>query len=433
MKKMKKIMSKVKGFLFPEEPSKWRLWGCFFLFYIMILFCGYLILSVARWAPPIKSTQGIPDLLSLFSIQANFYSFVIGRNYIFLTIIGLIFFIASLLYFFVLRKVLLEKHRLFYLADVFSFGSGLRTLGLSAIICLILAVVFYRYLLTQDPICICTPNKIIIHILISIFSGTLSMWLLHLLDYHWTCRFLLQNKEIGFDKTINFITTTWTLRTDNYEEFRKKDKEEFLQTSHDLDDLYDREQDIKTIPELIKQSKEYLEKLKGDEEGIGKLLKRHGNIVALFHPDYLPHLSHIYLKLSQLRALNIPPRRMQFLCRRWTVRGLESEYILVHNISELRPEYLECQENIEGIVKDKILGKKISGEGNILEKIKDGLQLTKNDKILDDLFDVIIDLIKRWKEPKWRQKSLKKRATVIVAPDGSLVQINIEEERQFNI
>ena len=137
--------------------------------------------------------------------------------------------------------------------------------------------------------------------------------------------------------------------------------------------------------------------------GMRTLLDAYGNVAALFHPDYLPHLSHTYLKLSQTRALNMPPRRIQLLGRQWTSRGLESEYVVVHDVSEMRSEYSEHPERVTA---DQQTEEKPSSN--------------EDDK-------------KEERKTKWRSRPLKKRARVVVAPDGSLLKIAIEEERQFNI
>jgi hypothetical protein len=98
----------------------------------------------------------------------------------------------------------------------------------------------------------------------------------------------------------------------------------------------------------------------------------------IVHPDKLAHLSYLQLLLTQIRGQNVPPRRMQLLHRRYGFWGMTSEYVLVHDITDL--------------VFDPI---------------------TKNSSVV--------------------RKSLKKRGSVHVTYSGALISIDIEEERQVNI
>jgi hypothetical protein len=172
------------------------------------------------------------------------------------------------------------------------------------------------------------------------------------------------------------------------------------------------------------------------------LLESYGNVAALFHPDYLPHLSHTYLKLSQMRALNMPPRRIQLLGRQWTQRGLESEYVVAHDVSEIRSDYSE--RIMQELDRDAItLASMASARGAptdpdatrvIRGLTKADMKAQNEGKQGGDDNNKGTEGKERERPPiKWRARPLKKRARVVVAPDGSLVRIAIEEERQFNI
>ncbi|MEG3638361.1 hypothetical protein [Magnetococcus sp. PR-3] len=158
------------------------------------------------------------------------------------------------------------------------------------------------------------------------------------------------------------------------------------------------------------------------EESIQPLRSVFGNIANLYHPDYLPHLSHLYLKISQMRGLNVPPRRIQLLNRTWSKRGLVSEYVLVHNISELRSDYLEGQD-WDKYLHDLAVHLSLP---SFAHKPGEETSLEQVDRFVKELKNLDY-------QPKWRQRSLKKRALVTVAPDGGLLEIAIEEERQINI
>jgi hypothetical protein len=165
--------------------------------------------------------------------------------------------------------------------------------------------------------------------------------------------------------------------------------------------------------------------------GMSELIKSYGSVAALFHPDYLPHLSHTYLKLSQMRALNMPPRRIQLLGRQWSLRGLESEYVVVHDVSDIRSDYRERQVDEESKTKrgnteaapppGAVSGETELASGTAVGKMSDATA-DKNGYESGEQH-----------KTKWRSRPLKKRARVVVAPDGSLIRIAIEEERQFNI
>lgn len=145
---------------------------------------------------------------------------------------------------------------------------------------------------------------------------------------------------------------------------------------------------------LLKKLYESLDKrLDSLQDELDPWVRRHGNVALLFHPDYLPHMSSAYLQISQWRGLNIVPRRVQLLARHWSLKGLDSEYVIVHDVSDIRQGYPERPPMLLGETDQK------DSEA----------------------------------ASKWRLRSLKKRAIVNVAPNGANLGIAIEEERQFNI
>lgn len=173
----------------------------------------------------------------------------------------------------------------------------------------------------------------------------------------------------------------------------------------------------------------------------------YGTIANLYHPDYLPHLSYLYLENSQLRALNVPPRRVQLLGRKWTRRGLVSEYVVVHNISDLQRGYIEdCELGRDNEPNDRETGSQTnrikcsSAEQHFMAMLdktekrfiaaKDNKEGLEQQKEQTAIFQSLLELRPT---AKWSQRSLKKRCLVTVAPDGTLLQIAIEEERQINV
>ena len=168
-------------------------------------------------------------------------------------------------------------------------------------------------------------------------------------------------------------------------------------TARDLMDvLPDREMTADALVQLVDRLKQRLRALADDME---PWIQAHGVVALLFHPDFLPHISSSELQVSQLRALNIVPRRVQLLTRRWSLSGLESEYVVVHDVSDIRPGYGDPPQQ------------RRAGQGN----------------------ETAVSSVNGDRPSKWRFLTLKKRAVVHLAPDGALRLIAIEEERQFNI
>jgi hypothetical protein len=296
-----------------------------------------------------------------------------------------------------LRKGLLARHRLYILAGQYRSGNGFVEVAIPGMVCLAIAFILA---LTKCRLGECSPAAAsAIYGLMMIGSLFFSVWLLHLADYSYVSRDLSADKTGHLSNTIQWLSEATVARLEETERFHKK-----IRRGASLgDDLPDREIGQDVLKTLLRNLEDRLTKFQADEN-FNLLMKMYGDVVALFHPDYLPHLAHVYLKISQLRALNMAPRRIQLLGRRWTVKGLESEYVVVHDISELRPEYFERTPVAPDIGQP--------GDSAANDAVKKASLST---------------------EPKWKQRSLKKRAIVTVAPDGSLLSIAIEEERQFNI
>jgi hypothetical protein len=364
--------------------------------YVIGLFGAYLIHLFSNS----KDADG--KMMSLWGNVIEFYGLLIFLYFIFICLLNWGFYHSNI------RKWLLMRHRLYALVDNFRTGSGVFEIAIPALICLVIAyLIDFEESYSHKHISL----LILMHILIALFSLVFSIWLLHLTDYAKVSQELSREQIKWLYKTTNKLKDSTKLRLDEVRNFQKS---LFITQTvfNDQDTLPDREVAAVTLEEILTRLSEYLVEINNDinpdDLNAKNLLKEYGSIVFLYHPDYLPHIAHLYLKNSQLRAFNMPPRRVQLLSRRWTVRGLESEYVVIHDVSELRNEYFELS-----AIKNNL---EVLGESNI---------------ILDE--DNKKFLTKLAFEPKWKQRSLKKRAIVQVAPDGSLLSINIEEERQFNI
>lgn len=388
-------------------PDDRPLFVWFALFVVLSGGLNYLVLLLARERPWI-ATKGL-----FFGIELT----LVLAGLAFLWVVGWLATYCA--YTKWLRKALLARHRLYLLAGNFRSGSGFLDIAVPGVACSVAAIAILGTACRGIECPVFTT--ITVHILVLVCSLAISVWLLHLADYSRITAYLSGIQAQGLGKTIEWLDGTLKMRLEERERFIKATYPGITR----VDDLPDREMTTELLHGLLGRLKTQASELESDED-FQALRDRYGNIVTLFHPDYLPHMAHVYLKISQLRALNMAPRRIQLLGRRWTVRGLESEYVVVHDISELRPEYVEWPEMAARIEKVGGLLTNRKTDANQVNPQAQGAAVAEYGKLLEGSEDEV-------RETKWRQRSLKKRATVTVAPDGSLLGISIEEERQFNI
>jgi len=401
----------------PDDPPLAR-WFAIFILLNAVL--SYVVLLFVRERPLIGAKDVFGGLTPTFGAKLG------------LGIAGLLVWVLAAMctyyaYKHCFRKPLLARHRLYRLAGHVRSGSGFLELAMPGIACFVIAM-FVLGTTCRGTDCP-AGSAIAIHLLILLATLAISVWVLHLVDYFRVTAYLSANQTRGLGKTIEWLAGTLQLRLKE----RKSFMENIYQDHKDsipIDDLPDREMFPELLETLLSRLSGQVKTLE-DDDPLLRLRALYGNIVALFHPDYLPHLAHVYLKISQLRALNMAPRRIQLLGRRWTVRGLESEYVVVHDISELRSEYVEWPEmatrtaKIRNLLTDRA-GIPPSSTVNPAQPAVVAEPVQKHS-------DFLRDLLEPAGETKWKQRSLKKRAVVTVAPDGSLLGISIEEERQFNI
>lgn len=255
-------------------------------------------------------------------------------------------------------------------------------------------------------------NLVVVYSLVAIFPVTAAFWLIRIIDYAAVSVRLAGFQRGQYSPAIAPLQAGLVAK-----ETARKVMLDLGDDDLPIDDLLDREISATGVQNILTTLRDHFEEIDGNLF-FRYLRDELGDVVALFHPDYLPHISHMALTISQLRALNIPPRRVQLLARRWSSRGLVSEYVVVHDVSDHRPEYDRLfdpeQESRSFTLLDK------AGEPT-----NKGGDPTKRDPFNIKPVD--------FNRLAWKKRSLKKRAIVTVAPDGTLVEISIEEEIQFNI
>jgi hypothetical protein len=301
---------------------------------------------------------------------------------------GVIVLLGCVLYLMLLRKPLLTRRKLHDLSSLAAIRRGLVVVWLPGVLAL-LAMVAIIVLLHGSG---AAPSswRLLIFVLGDLSAVSIALLMTHVTDYAIVSGRLALRRSGRLAEAIGALGKSATERLRETQEdasgARARAVQELREEHKEVADrealtnnLPDREMTWEALNKLVTAQAERLRAL--DNE-ITPWLIGHGTAALLFHPDYLPHMSSAYLQVSQLRALNIVPRRIQLLARRWSPNGLESEYVVVHDVSDIRPSFEASEQKYD---------------------------------------------------EKWRLRSLKKRAIVQVAPNGALLGIAIEEERQFNI
>jgi hypothetical protein len=384
-----------------------RLLAFFFLFFVLFGFVFHVALQViAELACKSPRPATVPPWVTLMLWFATLC-------------------LGCLSYTLFLRRGLLLRHRLSAVCDGVHTGAGFLEIAVPAVVVFVPAAVL-EALPCRKNWSLGPGSEAATALLVPLAAAIMATWLVHLIDYTAVVRLLSLRYPWDISMTLDRAGDDFQARLAG----RRRPE-----GVGEIDDLPDREIDPRVHRAVLLRLRNRLVHINAD---FAELRDRYGNIVAIFHPDYLAHLAHIYLKVSQMRALNMAARRIQLLGRRWTLHGLESEYVLVHDISDLRSEYVEWPwvkrnfQTVAEILDDHCKPSSASGFkrfGSILPPSDQGPAAG----VSRAATELLRELIQTVREPKWRQRSLKKRATVVVAPDGSLLRIAIEEERQFNI
>jgi hypothetical protein len=217
---------------------------------------------------------------------------------------GLFFIIllVSVVLFFMIRRSLLVNRRLSYLADRIS--RGMRIFVIPAFVLLSLAI------LIGARTCSSTINnkdylETTSMVLIFLFSGALSIWATHRLDY------IIM--EYYLDKYLQQAKISDSIHDDIVETFTS-----FSKKLSDMGDIFGQNVDSGAKH--------------GKESPIGALnhyLILYGAATFLYSPDIMNRLAEIYLKKIKMGEQDINDYRIDRLGHRWTIRGLETDYALI--------------------------------------------------------------------------------------------------------
>jgi len=377
---------------------------CFVLFIIFTL-----LVEFKRETIPLDHVETLEFYLDRFlSLQSFFYLLVF---FIFIFIYGR------------LRNKLLEIRRLYILSGISYFQTPMFIL--SVLILLSIPVIYIYHLVIGESFDVAWNSFASFfknNYSRAIYISFLSIFIYHFYDYFRIDRELSVIRSSGLNNSFSLIQ--------KIVEHRFPDK--------GVAEIFDRGISKNKKVKILGTIKKHLN---GLEKSLENCQNKYGYIVNLYHPDYLPHLSYVYLENSQLRGLNVPPRRVQLLGRKWTKKGLVSEYVVVHNISDIQRGYIEPSNLMTSSATEKP-DKLREEQHDTLNKIADKLLESKEFKLFNGETDIthkelVYRMFREISENlpivKWNQRSLKKRCLVTVAPDGTLLQISIEEERQINV